>query len=519
MLEGVPEGGQTGRRDVWLSRAPLLLAAVAICLITASNCYRLVRTPANRNPWEAIEVMEAWRSLHGLPVYELRPDGHSTHVYGALVPWVQGEIFRWVGPNNISGRVLTLASALATVSVLAVSLRGRRPAWCVFIAWAALLAVNHRTCQYFSENRPDMTAMLFGASGLLLLGWGQERRHVIAVAIGSACLVLGFFFKQTIAVLAAVPLIAMALRGRRPSRVEVGLALLPMAASGLAVLGLRVLSPAVYHYMIESQRSFAIDWSSAPKHAWDLLSESPLFLVLVGEWILGDAASLRKDARVLWLMAVLALTIPFCAVTYAKVGGAPNSMLPALLAMMAFCGLRLPGLLDRLDDPSLPLRSRAMAGSLLALLLLLTAFPHPGVRASTYPWEAAYPEVVGRSSRLPGTVVCPEDPTIPLFAKGYAGRSLFAERDTHLINGRFAEALHPSALAEIRGADYVVDIEGYWDDHINGSVLRGLGFVPADDVLPDAHSYRIWRRGSDGRDARTAWNVAGGPPPSPAPRD
>ena len=71
---------------------------------------------------EATEVLEAWRSLHGMPVYELSSDGHSAHFYGALVPWVQGEIFRWVGPNNVSGRVLTLVSALVTVTLLSVSL-------------------------------------------------------------------------------------------------------------------------------------------------------------------------------------------------------------------------------------------------------------------------------------------------------------------------------------------------------------------------------------------------------------
>src|SRR5437868_5951591 len=97
----------------WLCRSPLLAAAALIALMSGLNLTRLVRSPAPANPWEAAEVLEAWRSLHGMPVYELVPDGHSTHMYGALVPWVQGEIFRWVGPNNISGRVVTLASALA----------------------------------------------------------------------------------------------------------------------------------------------------------------------------------------------------------------------------------------------------------------------------------------------------------------------------------------------------------------------------------------------------------------------
>ena len=162
-------------RTVWLCRAPLFVAAALICLISAFNLVRLVSAPAPRDPWEATEVVEAWRSLRGMPVYEISPDGHSTHMYGALVPWLQGKIFRWFGPNNSSGRVLSLVSALAAVSLLAVTMRGERSTWYLLIAWAAMLGVNHRSGQYFAENRPDVPSMLFAAAGVLLMGVGMER--------------------------------------------------------------------------------------------------------------------------------------------------------------------------------------------------------------------------------------------------------------------------------------------------------------------------------------------------------
>ena len=66
---------------------------------------------------------------------------------------------------------------------------------------------------------------------------------------------------------------------------------------------------------------------------------------------------------------MLAVAVPFSAVSHAKIGGWPNSLLPALLAMMAFCVLRLPRLLTRLEDPVSPLSSRLVFGSFLALLL------------------------------------------------------------------------------------------------------------------------------------------------------
>src|SRR5207249_2637052 len=194
-----------------------------------------------------------------------------------------------------------------TVTVLAVSLRGGRSAWYLLVAWAALLGVNNRSGQYFSENRPDMPALMFGALGLLGIGRGQERRRGLPVAFGSACLVVGFFFKQTICVFAAVPLVALILRGWRPIRSEVLLALVPLAVTGGAVLALKVLSPTVYHYMVEVPGAYKIDYPLAVKCAWEFLAESPLFLVLIGEWIVRDGGSLRKDPRVRWLMAILAV--------------------------------------------------------------------------------------------------------------------------------------------------------------------------------------------------------------------
>ena len=57
----------------------------------------------------------------------------------------------------------------------------------------------------------------------------------------------------------------------------------------------------------------------------------------------GLIASIEKrDPRTQWLLATLALTIPFAAVSHAKVGGWPNSLLPALLAMTGFVCFGFP---------------------------------------------------------------------------------------------------------------------------------------------------------------------------------
>ena len=163
-------------RALRAGRLPLLIAACLICAIGSINLYRLTSATAPRNPWESLQVVEAWRSLQGMPVYELPPEGHATHNYGALVPWVQGQIFRWTGPNNVTGRLLSLVSALSLVTLLAFCFAGERSVWALAIAWAALLGVDHRSGHYFAENRPDMTALFLGAVGRgpLRLGNGTQ---------------------------------------------------------------------------------------------------------------------------------------------------------------------------------------------------------------------------------------------------------------------------------------------------------------------------------------------------------
>jgi hypothetical protein len=476
----------------------LVLAAALVCVVSGFNLHRLVAASAPRDPWEATEVLEAWRSLRGMPVYERDPNGHATHVYGAMVPWVQGQIFRWVGPNNISGRVLTLASALALVTLLACIMSGERSLGYFALAWALLLGVNHRGGQYFAENRPDLTALLFAALGLLFLVLGQERKRLALVLLGTAGLVAGFFFKQTAAIFALAPLVAVALRGRRPTGQEVVLALLPPAAMLTTVNLLWIFSPSVYYYMIDVPKAFALEWPRTFRTVWELLLDSPLFLVLSAEWLLFCRGSFQNDVRLRWLLAVLCVGVPFSAVSFAKAGGAPNSLLPALLGITSFCVLRLPHLLHRLENPLARLRTRAVFVSFVALLALMSCFPHLTKQRALIvpraPFDRDYWKVVSLARQLPGTVVCPEDPTIPLYAKGFAGRNIFSEYDTHLVDGQWPLAPPESALVDFGAADYVVDVAGYWQDLVRDPLLRSLGFEPVQEAPIDSDCYRLWRR-------------------------
>ena len=217
----------------------------------------------------------------------------------------------------------------------------------------------------------------------------------------------------------------------------------PLAVSIGVIVALRILSPTVYHYMIDVPRAFGLDARRTGRMAWDLLLDSPLFVVLVTECLLLDPQAARSDPRVRWLLAVLVVAVPYSALTAGKVGGWCNSLLPALLAMMAFCILRLPRLLKGLGNLESPLPVRMALGGFIALLLLMNTFPHM-TKFNTFlvartACDREYASALERIGTLPGKVVCPEDPTIPLYAKGYLGQSIFAERDTHLVRGSLAE--------------------------------------------------------------------------------
>jgi hypothetical protein len=418
-------------------------------------------------------------------------------MYGALVPWLQGMVFRVTGPNNVTGRLLSVVSSLLTVTLLALCCKGERSAWAVLFGWAALLGVDHRSGHYFAENRPDMMAILFGTMALIILGVGAERKRWSLMVLGTALLVAGFFFKQTVSVFAAVPLLALFLRTRRPARSELLQALTPLAVMGAVILGLGVLSPVVYYYMITIPRAYSINWARDAKFLWEILLDSPLFLVLVAELIVSEREG-KPDPRIRWLVAVMAVAIPFGVVSFAKVGGWPNSLLPALFAMMAFCVLRLPNLLTRFESTTVSCGKQLALGSFLAVLLLMSTFPHltwgNALVVSRSRWDKDYRETLAVAGRLPGTVVCPEDPTIPFYGNGYVGLNLFAEHDARAERGGWPETTPDLVVDEMRRADFIVDIQEYWGENVDVPLLESLGFEAMDVKSIDPDCYRIWRK-------------------------
>jgi hypothetical protein len=250
--------------------------------------------------------------------------------------------------------------------------------------------------------------------------------------------------------------------------------------------------------MIEVPGSYALSWPRAPRFAWELLLDSPLFLVALGEWIISEKGSVRNDPRLLWLASVLTLTIPSSALTAAKFGGMANCILPAILPLMAFSALRLPRLVRPLETASAGARPRLLLGTFLAVLMLMTAFPHlsreHGLILPGSPRDRAYAQAVAAAKALRGRVICPEDPTIPVYGKQHAGRNIFVEYDAHPVNHDWPKTPPEPVVNEIQSADYVIDVQDYFQDIVKDKLLLNLGYEPVDTAALDPACYRIWRR-------------------------
>src|SRR5204863_343872 len=129
--------------------------------------------------------------------------------------------------------------------------------------------------------------------------------------------------------------------------------------------------------------------------------------------------------------------------------------------------------------------------------------PNLGVLKQRDHRQEEYPQVVAYVRDLPGRVVCPEDPTISVLAKGYASRNVFMEFDVALVGGEWPATVPPYVAAEIQSADYVVDVENSRQDLIRPEQLDAWGFTPSVKG-PSWTVYRVWERASPSGRTRRA---------------
>jgi hypothetical protein len=463
----------------------LVLTSVAIVIASVASLAIRVTLPYPINVWEAGLVTDAARMAQGLRVYDPAVE-HATTMYSPLTTIVLSEFYKALGFSLQAGRWLNVVAA--SISLCMILAWFSRPRFAdISIALAMLLAGHARAGNYFAESRPDMTAIALVLTSLLLVYRGLELTRGITqvawIAAGSLLLAVAVFTKQTALAYAVVPPVAVLLTNRSLRRFT--LSLLPFVPAVVGLIVTREYLPAVWHFMIDVPLQYRVPFANLGVSIVALISAAPLFLLALTHWLLTDAADDMKRPRIRWLMIFIACAFGSGVIAAAKEGGASNSLIPAFLGMGAFCAWRLPVLLGLLERGGIAWAARSVAAATLAFLLLIFATPDfnlfriqsqfIGLGAGTRPL------VIAEARELSGKVVSPDDPTLALLAKGYAGRSAVFQADAV----RWMPTRIDPLIEEIASADWVIliAVPPVVTGKATKQVLNRLDWWPREEVL------------------------------------
>lgn len=464
---------------------PLLVVALAYLVKAIVSDVSSLQRPFPLSPWESAITVDAWRATQGQAFYTDPASGHATHMYGPLATYVAAPLVAAFGPDPRIARVISFIAAGMLCVLLGALLLPSHGKIVALLVCAASFIQFFRVGQWEVDARPDAASLLFSA--LALLAWyraGVAERGRVAISwtlAGSLLMVIGIFFKQQAIALAIVPLMVQAIPRDHPPRWRI--ALIPIIVAALTVAVVRLISPWLLFYMFRVPASYPVpltDWLIA---IMEVIRVNALFLLALIAWAitLRVRASRRETADAFLLVTIVVAAL-FGAGLRAKLGGNFNSLLPATLAMTVFAARVLPSIASRAP----------VFIAIVAPLLLLSDIV--GVRRTFDPsmtsrhGDRQYERVITRVKTLEGTVVSPDDPTIALRAKRYAGRSGECEMDA---NGR---VFPDYALDEIRSADWVVQVRASRAPTLSDETLARLGFAKTTRHLPEGSAYVLWKR-------------------------
>jgi len=477
--------------------APLATVAAGIVLLNVVGIVFHLWSSAPKSAFDVGVTVAAARRLHGLSIYSDPAVDQASTMYGPVVPILTSWLFQIFGVSNLPGKLLSLTASLCIIGlVLAATARRDLRAW--LIGGALLFACNHNVGFYFVEARPDMVAALFALLALFLFAEWERRRRAWTLILSLAFFVLAFFAKQSLAAAALVPLVAEFFRGGGFSRgrfARFAVATLPLVTVLAAIASLRATSPMAYFYMVTLPARYHVSLVSAWHSGFELLLMYASLLAVVFDLVAHPA---RRDAPTRWWGAAIGVFLITGIAAMAKGGGWWNSLLPFFVASAGFVTLRLPRALTALDDPALPIARRAAVSVVLAVMLVAFAVRNPGEAVNTVSGvitiqgDARYEQVVALARELPGRVRCPEDPTIPLLARGEITRSAFLEMDvTH-----WPPRLPAYVDDEIAAARYVIQVKGPLQRLLSDEWLVRLGFVPVKEDRLKGSVYHLWEKGA-----------------------
>ncbi len=445
-------------------------------------------------PWEPALLAEGWRLAHGLPLYETSTQGHATHLYGPLFTVLLAGLQSLFGFNYPAIRLVFVFLGVVTSFCLAAMVSPEIRSWRFLLAVVLLLSCNLQTGLSFAVSWADMPALLCAILGLFaLLQRGKEIGWVRGL-LGGGLLVIAFLFKQT-AALAGLILVALWIFSPELRRRGGFWLWLPLVMTWATVLSLAVLAPAVFHQIVRVPSSIEIVGGRWWEGMAYMLRGHPLFWVCVGLAIAGFADVRKVENLSAWIYAGVGVVL-VSAWTYAKAGGYYNSLIPGVLFLSLFC----ISMFDAIPQSQIKAWSglakislavafvvTTMAGALEALRLM-------GMRHG----DGYYARAIGVARELGGSVICPEDPSIPLLGKGTPGKSLYFELDFASLGGGWPTEPPARIQADLQAADWLIRIQGSYPTVLATESLGQSGWVQVGIPGFDQSVYSFWRKTKPG---------------------
>ncbi|MGH7176984.1 MAG: glycosyltransferase family 39 protein [Tepidisphaeraceae bacterium] len=471
---------------------PVIGASVVIAALSIAVSVVQMFQVYPHDPWESIIIADAYRASVGLPVYTRPEIDHSTHIYGPLIIYTIGQIFKLTGVNLIAAHLVPLIATIWIIVALAVIYFRRLP-WILTIAGVAMLmSLNLRLHGLLTQIHTDSIALGFSILALILIFQAMEKRRWACYPLALVSFCVAYLFKQTAAMFTLVPLLSLLLRQRWSIRAWLAVAAPPAAIMAL-IIAISVIAPNIHYHMIIAVSRWPIRFEILAISPLRFLSFFILLPVALSMMILIRPGISLSDPKMRWLISACVGSLPGSFLAYSKLGGGTNSFLPALLPLIV---LSIVGIAAAWETTSANLISPARTHTvawLMALVMMVDSVEtsKASLRALFVDGhgDRHYPQVVQYVRKLKGRVVCPDDPTIPIVALGQTGRSSWAENDTAVTAW-----MAPYLQAEIMSADYVVVVNSAFSKNLSSRVLRSWGFVPEDWGGADVGIYTLWRR-------------------------
>ena len=480
----------------------LLVCTVSLALIAASvvKITRQALTPGPIDMWEAASVSVAARVAKGESMYQSlnEPRGIEPGLYSPLQPLTLAALFRVTGPGLAPARVINLLAGIIFIVVFIRAMGVGRNAFLLLFATALLLAIDRQLTGLWDFPRGDAVALL--ASLLYVCAAyracnGDSFRWALCAHL---VLLIGFFWKQTVAFIAFAPFLAALITPGCSPRMRLLFLFGPFVVLAGSSFLVSVLNPNLFDAMFRFGSKYMLQPRNMILHAYGMLLSTPLLWMTAWWMVLSRDFPGKDDARIRWALAAVAASLPLNFMAAGKVGGGQNSLAHVMYGLGAVVIWCAPAFYSFLQTASFPVVRRCLFGVLLSLALIVewTSVLHTPSRVKlSRPFaDAGRRVVIETVRRLPGRVVSPQDPTIAMEAKGYIGVASVNEWDRHTWKWPL-----PKTLLEIQAADYVVtfgkgDSLHLWTFNQGYEQLPSLGFEVMEVPGLENSEYTIWKR-------------------------